>query len=83
MFSRTAGVIPAWESDFKRSRRRPAEPPRSRSPGGTGQAAQPPSAVGGAVLVIDKETGEITTWADLGPKIIDQYRRHKRGEPTI
>lgn len=42
-----------------------------------------PSTVGGALPVIDKETGEITYWPNRGTiKIIEQYRRFKRGEST-
>ena len=38
-------------------------------------ATRRPSTVGGASLVIEKETGEITTWADLGAEgVIEQYR---------
>lgn len=42
-----------------------------------------PSNVGGMLPVIDKETGEITYWPNLGSTgVIDQYRRFKRGEST-
>jgi hypothetical protein len=38
-------------------------------------ATRPPSTVGGASLVIEKETGEITAWTDLGAEgVIEQYR---------
>jgi hypothetical protein len=43
----------------------------------------PPSTVGGTLLVIDKETGEMTTWPNRSSmKVIEQYRRFKRGEST-
>lgn len=42
-----------------------------------------PSDVGGTVLVIDKETGEITSWPTVGSmKVIELYRKAKRGEGT-
>jgi len=44
---------------------------------------RPPSTVGGMLPVIDKETGEITYWPNLGSAgVIEQYRRFKRGEST-
>jgi hypothetical protein len=40
-----------------------------------------PSTVGGTLLVIDKETGEITSWPDISSTgVIEMYRSHKRGE---
>jgi hypothetical protein len=38
-----------------------------------------PSTVGGTVLVVDKQTGETTTWPNLGPTaVIDMYRTSKK-----
>lgn len=42
---------------------------------------RPPDTVGGSYLVVDKDTGEISTWPLLDPDLImDQFRRVKRGE---
>lgn len=39
-----------------------------------------PSAVGGTILVVDKQTGETTTWPNHGPTaVIDMYRASKEG----
>jgi hypothetical protein len=43
----------------------------------------PPSTVGGTVLVVDKETGEITSWPTIGSTgVIKLFRSHKLGEGT-
>lgn len=45
------------------------------------EPSRPPETVGGSYLVVDKETGETSTWPLLDPALImDQYRRVKRGE---
>lgn len=42
---------------------------------------RPPETVGGAYLVVDKETGDTSSWPLLDPDLImDQFRRTKRGE---
>lgn len=44
-----------------------------------GEAGRPPAVIGGARAVVDRETGELTTWPMLpAPVIAEQYREARR-----